>query len=215
MHQWGTSGVTSGPPAVYERSTRRPSAVHPCSTSGSQVGLVSKCDLGLLCAGCGTALESVVREPPLQATLRSLCAALSIPFFPEMLRYRWRHAPSLTDVCMSNHSCPCCSVCCRPCCLSLPQRILHLCVHALWIEHPCAGPPSCSSWQPGPRAEDGVWAPLWYQQVHQSSGFEPCSHPYASLIESRNEVHTSRPLVALPFSSFFLLLLTLRKSFLA
>lgn len=44
------------------------------------------------------------------------------------------------------------------------------------------------SWQPGPRAEDGVWAPLWYKQVHQSSGFIASSHPYASLMGDRSEV---------------------------
>lgn len=27
-------------------------------------------------------------------------------------------------------------------------------------------------WDPGPRAEDGVWAPLWYANVHKSSGFQ-------------------------------------------
>jgi hypothetical protein len=26
-------------------------------------------------------------------------------------------------------------------------------------------------WSPGPLAEDGVWAPHWYQAVHQSKGF--------------------------------------------
>ena len=28
-------------------------------------------------------------------------------------------------------------------------------------------------WQAGPRAEDGIWAPHWYQAVHQSTGFAP------------------------------------------
>ena len=28
-------------------------------------------------------------------------------------------------------------------------------------------------WTPGARAEDGVWAPHWYQGVHASSGFQP------------------------------------------
>lgn len=28
------------------------------------------------------------------------------------------------------------------------------------------------SWSPGPRPEDGVWAPHWYANVHRSSGFE-------------------------------------------
>jgi hypothetical protein len=27
------------------------------------------------------------------------------------------------------------------------------------------------AWEPGPRPEDGAWAPYWYQNVHQSSGF--------------------------------------------
>lgn len=27
-------------------------------------------------------------------------------------------------------------------------------------------------WEPGARPEDGVWAPYWYQAVHQSSGFQ-------------------------------------------
>ena len=27
-------------------------------------------------------------------------------------------------------------------------------------------------WQPGPRAEDGVWAPHWYDAVHKSRGFQ-------------------------------------------
>jgi hypothetical protein len=29
------------------------------------------------------------------------------------------------------------------------------------------------SWKPGPRPEDGVWAPHWYASVHRSSGFQP------------------------------------------
>jgi hypothetical protein len=28
------------------------------------------------------------------------------------------------------------------------------------------------AWRPGPRPEDGVWAPHWYANVHRSSGFE-------------------------------------------
>jgi hypothetical protein len=27
-------------------------------------------------------------------------------------------------------------------------------------------------WEPGPRAEDGVWAQYWYQRVHASAGWE-------------------------------------------
>lgn len=29
------------------------------------------------------------------------------------------------------------------------------------------------SWEAGPRLEDGVWAPYWYANVHQSTGFQP------------------------------------------
>ena len=33
------------------------------------------------------------------------------------------------------------------------------------------------SWEPGPRPEDGVWAPHWYASVHRSTGFgRPRSH---------------------------------------
>jgi hypothetical protein len=28
-------------------------------------------------------------------------------------------------------------------------------------------------WETGPRPEDGVWAPWWYANVHQSTGFQP------------------------------------------
>lgn len=31
------------------------------------------------------------------------------------------------------------------------------------------------SWQPGPRPTDGVWAPAWYAQVEQSTGFDVAS----------------------------------------
>lgn len=29
------------------------------------------------------------------------------------------------------------------------------------------------SWEAGPRPEDGVWAPHWYESVHRSTGFQP------------------------------------------
>lgn len=29
------------------------------------------------------------------------------------------------------------------------------------------------AWPPGPKPEDGCWAPHWYANVHQSSGFQP------------------------------------------
>jgi hypothetical protein len=28
------------------------------------------------------------------------------------------------------------------------------------------------SWEPGPRPEDGIWAPYWYENLHRSTGFE-------------------------------------------
>lgn len=31
--------------------------------------------------------------------------------------------------------------------------------------------PAMLSWEAGPRPEDGVWAPHWYHNVHQSTGF--------------------------------------------
>ena len=35
--------------------------------------------------------------------------------------------------------------------------------------------PAMLSWPAGPRAEDGVWAPHWYHNVHRSTGFAPYS----------------------------------------
>lgn len=31
--------------------------------------------------------------------------------------------------------------------------------------------PAMTSWKPGPRKEDGIWAKFWYDNVHQSTGF--------------------------------------------
>jgi hypothetical protein len=33
--------------------------------------------------------------------------------------------------------------------------------------------PAMLHWKPGPRPEDGAWAPYWYANVHRSTGFEP------------------------------------------
>jgi len=33
--------------------------------------------------------------------------------------------------------------------------------------------PEMLSWDPGPKPEDGVWAPHWYENVHRSTGFAP------------------------------------------
>ena len=42
------------------------------------------------------------------------------------------------------------------------------------------------AWKPGPRPEDGVWAPHWYKNVHRSTGFEryrPKSEPFPRELE--------------------------------
>lgn len=40
------------------------------------------------------------------------------------------------------------------------------------------------TWNPGGRAEDGVWAPYWYQSVHRSSGWEPRQLSHGQVPES-------------------------------
>ena len=51
--------------------------------------------------------------------------------------------------------------------LSNPGAVLErLCEHV-----GIAYDPSMLHWEPGPRAEDGVWAPHWYHAVHKSRGF--------------------------------------------
>lgn len=35
--------------------------------------------------------------------------------------------------------------------------------------------PAMLGWPPGPKPEDGAWAPHWYHSVHQSTGFGPYS----------------------------------------
>ena len=37
--------------------------------------------------------------------------------------------------------------------------------------------PAMLVWTPGPRAEDGAWAPHWYGSIHRSSGFEGAESP--------------------------------------
>lgn len=39
------------------------------------------------------------------------------------------------------------------------------------------------SWTPGPRPEDGVWAPFWYASVHRSTGFQRASKKDARVPE--------------------------------
>lgn len=50
-----------------------------------------------------------------------------------------------------------------------PARVLQLLCEQLQIPFY----PEMLKWEPGPRPEDGVWAPHWYANVHQSSGFIP------------------------------------------
>ena len=47
-----------------------------------------------------------------------------------------------------------------------PARLAALCA-ALDI----AFDPAMLAWPAGPRATDGVWAPVWYEAVEQSTGF--------------------------------------------
>ena len=42
---------------------------------------------------------------------------------------------------------------------------------------------SMLSWEPGPREEDGVWAPHWYASVYQSTGFAPYKEKYEEVPE--------------------------------
>jgi hypothetical protein len=40
------------------------------------------------------------------------------------------------------------------------------------------------SWPPGPKPEDGVWAPHWYDSVHRSTGWQPWRAKNARLLPS-------------------------------
>jgi hypothetical protein len=33
--------------------------------------------------------------------------------------------------------------------------------------------PTMLEWKSGPKEYDGIWAPHWYSEVHQSTGFKP------------------------------------------
>lgn len=48
-----------------------------------------------------------------------------------------------------------------------PERALGVLCRKLGM----AFDPAMLAWQPGPRAEDGIWAEHWYGAVHSSSGF--------------------------------------------
>ena len=38
------------------------------------------------------------------------------------------------------------------------------------------------SWPAGPKPEDGVWAPHWYDAVHRSTGWAPYREKHAELL---------------------------------
>ena len=43
------------------------------------------------------------------------------------------------------------------------------------------------SWPPGPKPEDGVWAPHWYGRLHETTGFvayRPKTDPFPAELES-------------------------------
>lgn len=44
--------------------------------------------------------------------------------------------------------------------------------------------PAMLSWEPGPRPEDGPWAPYWYHNLHRSTGFVPFREKKDPLPES-------------------------------
>lgn len=52
--------------------------------------------------------------------------------------------------------------------LGNPESFLHSLCDRLDIKPD----PSMLSWAAGPKPEDGVWAPFWYQNVHSSTGFD-------------------------------------------
>ncbi|EMR03278.1 sulfotransferase-like domain-containing protein [Cesiribacter andamanensis] len=54
-----------------------------------------------------------------------------------------------------------------------PQQVLRKLCAALSIPFE----PAMLQWPPGPRPEDGIWAPYWYAGVHKSRGFGPPPGP--------------------------------------
>lgn len=54
--------------------------------------------------------------------------------------------------------------------------------------------PCMLQWPPGPRPEDGVWAPHWYANVHRSRGFAPWRAPSDPFPDTlRPLLHECRP----------------------
>ncbi len=66
-----------------------------------------------------------------------------------------------------------------------PQLVMEKLCAALQISYD----KNMLQWEPGPRPEDGVWAPYWYTNVHKSSGFQP----YQPAVETLPEKY--RPLL--------------------
>jgi len=50
-----------------------------------------------------------------------------------------------------------------------PEAVLQLVCDRIGV----AWDPAMLSWEPGPKPEDGVWAPHWYHRVHTTTGFAP------------------------------------------
>lgn len=50
-----------------------------------------------------------------------------------------------------------------------PEAVLHEACRRLGIRFDA----EMLSWEPGPKPEDGAWAPWWYESVHRSTGFDP------------------------------------------
>jgi len=48
--------------------------------------------------------------------------------------------------------------------------------------------PAMLSWPAGPKPEDGVWAPHWYDNVHTSTGFAPYRSPTREIPENLRAV---------------------------
>lgn len=54
--------------------------------------------------------------------------------------------------------------------------------------------PAMLRWEAGPRPEDGVWGPHWYDQVHRSTGFRPWRAPAAPFpAELEHVLEEARP----------------------
>ena len=53
--------------------------------------------------------------------------------------------------------------------LTDPRRVLGKLCERIGV----AFTPAMLSWEAGPRPEDGIWAPHWYDAVHRSTGFAP------------------------------------------